>query len=72
MYVYAFQHCHCIYESSFYTMSIHLTYKGAYKRMKKHKLDGFQEWIMQSKFHRLRYKFGAIELWDIIKIKIED
>ncbi len=39
MKVYAFEYTHCVYESSFTTMSMHATKRGAYKAMMKHKND---------------------------------
>jgi len=71
-YVYAFQYCQCIYESSFATMSIHRTYKSAYKRMKIHKLEAFKEWMDMRKESRLTFKFGESERWSIKKLKIEE
>ena len=71
-FVYAFQYCYCIYESSFCTISIHRSYKNAYNRMKKHKIEAFNDWFSRSKWAKSRFKFGETEKWHVKKIKIED
>jgi hypothetical protein len=43
MKIYEFLYCSCIYESSYAPISLHRTKAGAYKAMKKHKVDTFME-----------------------------
>lgn len=47
-YVYAFQWCDCIYESGFSTMSLHETYAGAYKTMRKEILGAWDREFKQT------------------------
>ena len=37
MQIFAFEYCHCVYESGFSIVSLHFTKKSAYKAMIKHK-----------------------------------
>jgi hypothetical protein len=66
MIVWAFQYTYCIYESSFETISLHKTAKGAYKAMKKHILKEYEEWRERKQM----FKHGEMEDWRVIKIKI--
>lgn len=44
MEVYEFRYCDCIYEGGYVTVSLHKTKAGAYKAMRKYKLDKYIEW----------------------------
>lgn len=74
--VYLFLYNPCIWESSFATISIHRTKKGAYQAMRKHKLKCYEEYRKREiYFKRDRFftdKFGADESWIIEKQKIEE
>lgn len=67
MKVYLFQYNYCVYESGYVTMSIHRTKAGAYKAMRKHRVDEFYEWynsrIMYGKYSQFPYDFG--KAWKI-------
>lgn len=75
--VWAFQYNSNIFESAFQTISLHMTVKGAYDEMKKHKLNSYYSWL---KFNDLRkkqrgvfssgYAHGWSEEWRVIKIKV--
>jgi hypothetical protein len=49
-YVYAFQWCDCVYESGFTTISLHETYAGAYKAMRKEILKEWEEGFEQAQW----------------------
>lgn len=82
LFVYAFQWCDCVYESTFSTMSLHQTYAGAYKAMRKVILQDWEEEFEQFKwsrrswnkshpdiFHRWNNPFWG-KSWCITKIEI--
>ncbi len=63
MKIYEFLYCSCIYESSYATMSLHRTKAGAYKAMKKHKIDTYMEWydkraLYGKEYTRFPYDFS--------------
>lgn len=75
-YVWAFLYCPCIYESSFATVSLHKTEKGAEIAMEFHKEN-------ERKKHEERYvnlsitekselyvEFGTMEAWDVQKFPV--
>jgi len=66
-FVYCFEYCPCIYESASATMSIHMTIKGAYDAMKKHRLDTFQEWRELPNEYRKDFKDTFAKDWYITK-----
>lgn len=77
MVVYKFLYCSCIYESSFATVSIHKSKKGAYKAMRKFILDEYTSWydnrIKYGKFKCLGIsKFGESQAWYVEQQKLEE
>lgn len=57
------------YESCYTTISTHLTYKGAYKAMKKFLYEEFEK---ERLYSYPGSRFGELERWHIRKIKIEE
>lgn len=70
--VYEFKYCFNTHESSSFTVSIHKTYKGAYKAMKKHMFEEYEEWLNYSSYFRKRFKFNSHKEWFIVKTKLLD
>lgn len=73
--VYAFQYCSCIYESSFYTVSLHRTQKSAELAMEFHKneaLEEFNEVYDNEIIKEFGFKFGENEEWCVTEIKIQE
>ncbi len=74
MKIYEFLYCGCIYESSYATVSLHRTKLGAYKAMRKHRLDTFNEWynsrIIYGKSSRFAYDFA--QGWALGEQTLED
>jgi hypothetical protein len=67
-YVWAFLYCPCIHESSFATVSLHKTEKGAEIAMEFHKENERKEHEMYSNLSRKNQnyiEFGNNEAWDI-------
>lgn len=75
MIVYAFMYCSCIYESSFGLISLHETKRGAYKSMRKHLTNEYNERFEASiqfgKKHYRGSKWLEHQLWKVIKINVE-
>lgn len=70
-YVWAFQYCHCIHESSYATMSLHTTEKGAEMAMEFHKevkRKEFHEWGKQ--IDNYSFNFGDDEGWNIYRFTL--
>lgn len=74
MIIYEFLYCCCIHESSYASLSLHQTKKGAIKAMKKHKADARAEFVKEQQFMKEKHpelfphtnhKFGKHEHWDI-------
>lgn len=76
MKAYQFLFCDCIYESSFATMSLHRTKKGAYKAMNKFLNDRFSteldERIKFGKFKEYVWKVGVHQAWSVDEIELLD
>lgn len=77
MCIYLFEHCACLYESSYALISAHKTPHGAYKAMKAHKWQCWQD----ERDLELRYgvdkswgpsEYCQAELWRIRKIEIKE
>ena len=51
MLVYSAEHNYCIYESAFYSLSLHTTKKGAYKAMRKHLLKEWEDRTIKQPYH---------------------
>lgn len=71
-YVYEFLYCGCIYESSYATMSVHKTIRGAYNAMKAHRLKTFNEWRKEPNEFRRDNLDTVHQDWFIKKTKIEE
>jgi hypothetical protein len=77
-YVWAFLYCPCIHESSFATVSLHKTEKGAEIAMEFHKENERKEHeemysnLSISEKSELYVEFGNNEAWDIKKLPIEE
>ena len=72
-YVYAFQYCHCIHESSYTTMSLHSTEKGAQIAMEFHKearRKEFHEW--EKEIDNYSFTFGEDEGWNVYRFTISE
>jgi len=72
MILYGFRYCPCIYESSYSTISIHKTKKGAYSAMKKHRIAVFETWRKLPNQYRKPFKDTFSQDWFIDKITIQD
>ena len=70
--VYEFKYCSNTYESSASTVSIHKTYKGAYKSMKNHMYEEYNQWLEYSSFFRKRFKWNSHREWFITKTELLD
>jgi len=70
MVVYEFCYCDCIYESAAATVSIHLSKKGAWEAMKKHKLEVYEEWFRMSSSYKKRIKYTFPKAWFIFSTNI--
>lgn len=75
-YVWAFLYCHCIHESSFGTVSLHKTEKGAEIAMEFHKENERKEHeemyanLSISEKSELYTEFGQNKAWDIQKFPV--
>jgi hypothetical protein len=80
MKIYEFLFCSCIYESSFATVSIHKTKKGAWKAMNKFLNDMFmEEYNERIRFGKFRgkqlcgaWKIGRHQSWSVGEIELLD
>lgn len=73
--VYTFDYCDCIYESAFYTVSLHRTKKGAEMAMEYHKaekLKEFNDLYDKSTQKEYGFKFGQMESWRVSEMDIQD
>jgi hypothetical protein len=69
--LYAFLYNSCIHESSWATMSLHYSKKGAEKAMQEHKqkaLDKFNE--MYADDNKFDFKFGEHEDWCVEPVEV--
>jgi uncharacterized protein (DUF2461 family) len=69
--LYAFLYNSCIHESSYATVSLHYSKKGAKKAMRQHKqkaLDEFNE--MYGQDNKFDFKFGEHEDWCIETVEV--
>ena len=75
--IYSFIYCPCIFESGFVTISLHRTKEGAYKAMRKHLVEAYNNWFNE----RLLFgvpkgsidgKFGENERWGIKTERINE
>lgn len=72
MEVYKAMYCPCIHESGYVTISIHRTLKGAYKAIKAHKIEVFEEWLTGSKFGKKYWRSDHGQAWHITKVELVD
>lgn len=78
MTIYSFLYCPCIYESSYQTISLHKTKRGAYNAMRKYLIDNYLEWDEKrrqiKKWQRYYHynKFGVDQKWKVKAVNIED
>lgn len=72
--LYTFMYNDFVYESAYSTISIHTTKTGAYKAMKKHKLQTYQEWYEYRMINGKKWdkNFAWGKDWMISTIKIND
>lgn len=68
--VYKFDYCSDVFESSFKTVSVHKSIRGAYKAMKQHRLMKFNEWMKYSNCLRKAYKDTHDRAWRISKTEL--
>lgn len=68
--VYVFEYNPCIHESGWITMSAHFSKINAYKAMRQHKIESFNEWRSRSRYFRKTIKFGIHENWTIGVLQI--
>ena len=63
MIVYAFEYCHCIYESGYSVVSMHTTKRNAYKAMLNSKYNDYLRWyndrITYGKTSEFNYDFAT-------------
>ncbi len=69
-YIYQFVYNDCVFESASYTVSIHNSLEGAYKAMRKHRLNHFNEWYSFGKKYRKDLSEHNHEYWGIKKTEI--
>lgn len=77
MIVYAFKFTDCIYESAYATVSLHTTKLGAYKAMRKDKLDLWKERSKKQPFHNATKDYrhlGATRFcdWKVVEVTIRE
>lgn len=70
--VYEARYCSCVHESTFATISIHRTLRGAEMAMEYHKEAERKEFEATYKDIDPPMPFGAFEEWDVIKTKLEE
>ena len=73
--VYTFDYCDCIYESAFYTVSLHRTKKGAEIAMEFHKaekLKEFNDLYDKPTQNEYDFKFGQMEAWRVSEMNIQE
>lgn len=70
MKVFEFCYNDCIYESAARTVSIHLSKKGAWDAMKKHKLEAHYEWLRFGRDYRNSFKYDFAKAWFINQTEI--
>jgi len=72
--LYVFLYNDFIHESAYSTISIHTTKKGAYKALKEHKLQEYQDWYEDRMVNGKKWdrKFAWDKDWKISIIKIND
>lgn len=72
MKVYEFLYNPFIHESAACTVSIHLTLSGAYKAMRAHRVEKYNEWRREQVLsqYKSRSKEGWAEWWGIRQIEI--
>lgn len=59
MIIFELLYCDCVYESAHATLSLHKTKVGAYKAMRKHKLQAFEQWDKERReWGRLSSRFN--------------
>jgi hypothetical protein len=68
-YVYAFLYNSCISESTWSTMSLHLTIEGAEKAMNKHKQDSLDDFNLWADIDN-GLVFGEDKDWCVEKIEV--
>lgn len=71
-YLYSFEYNPDIFDSCAETMSIHRTYKGAYKNLRRFLLDKHEQWLELPKKYRESYCIEYSERYFIRKIKLND
>lgn len=75
--VYAFEYCPNIYESSYGTISLHRTRKGAeialefHRNTAKKEYDEYYKSICKD-LPNYPYEFGQFENWRVVEIEIQD
>lgn len=62
MKIFAFEYCHCIYDSGFIIKSLHKTKRGAYKSMIRHKNESF---YAERDLGIDPSEIGSMELWRV-------
>lgn len=70
--VYAFLYNPCIHESSWGTVSLHKTRRGAEMALEFHKAEQKREWDYIYKGEEPPFEFGAMESWIVEEIDIAD
>lgn len=70
MKVFEFLYTSCVYESAAATISIHLSKKGAWDAMKKHKLEQHNKWRVRSNNYRKSFKWNFAQGWFIEESEI--
>lgn len=72
MKVYAFEYTHCIFDSAFWTVSVHRTKAGAYKAMMKHKNDcWYADRKMAFRDAESVAQIGWMERWQIREWEVQ-
>lgn len=70
MKAYLAQYNDCIYESSFATLSVHLSKEGAEKAVQEHKDKTYKEWEEMPNDYKKEYKYDEDIAWKVREIEI--
>ena len=73
-YVWEALYCECIYESGYFTLSVHRTEAGAKKQIKEHKanLKAEYEELYKGDTHLNEYSYAEMKAWKTNKIEVKD
>ncbi len=74
-FIYEALYCDCVHESSYATLSVHKTKKGAYTAMKQHKVNTYLRWyndrILYGKDKIYGFPYNFAQNWSIRKVELK-